>query len=225
MTSPSHKLAVVIPTIGRYDELRRMLRSLAAQTRPPDEVIITGEGEGNEQVAREFALLNARFINLPGSSICDARNAGIEAARPDADLIGFFDDDIVLEPQCLEALLKFWENGPRSCARTEPCRRFGGWRVFRPTTRSEICSSASGRVWWSSSTNRSRRGNWPGCQSARGVTVGPGLSACCRALSKFQKSGQKPRRRISTFPPRRRRAMSISLRRRKEKPRPRPNSS
>jgi hypothetical protein len=26
-----HRLAVVIPTIGRYDELRRMLRSLAAR--------------------------------------------------------------------------------------------------------------------------------------------------------------------------------------------------
>src|SRR5579884_2544280 len=40
------------------------------------------------------------------------RNAGMEAARPDADLIGFFDDDIVLEPQCFEALLRFWDSGP-----------------------------------------------------------------------------------------------------------------
>jgi len=106
------RLAVVIPTIGRYEELRRMLRSVAAQTRLPDEVIIAGEGEENEQVAREFPELHAKFINLPGSSICDARNAGMEAARPDADLIGFFDDDIVLEPQCFEALLRFWDSGP-----------------------------------------------------------------------------------------------------------------
>jgi len=111
MTENHHKLAIVVPTIGRYEELRRMLRSAAAQTRLPDEVIIAGEGEGNEQVAREFPELHAKFINLPGSSICDARNAGMEAARPDADLIGFFDDDIVLEPQCFEALLRFWDSG------------------------------------------------------------------------------------------------------------------
>jgi GT2 family glycosyltransferase len=152
MTEKHHTLAVVIPTIGRYDELRRMLRSLAAQTRPPDEVIITGEGEGNEQVAREFARLNARFINLPGSSICDARNAGIEAARPDADLIGFFDDDIVLEPQCLEALMKFWENGPPDLGGTgcnlvnHPPVDAGRLKRLRLTSRLGLYDSAKGAV-------------------------------------------------------------------------------
>ena len=107
-----HKLAIVIPTIGRYDDLRRMLKSVAAQTRLPEQVLIVGEGEGNTQVASEFPQLNARFISLPGSSICDARNAGARAALPDVDLIGFFDDDIVLEPQTFEALLDFWDAAP-----------------------------------------------------------------------------------------------------------------
>jgi hypothetical protein len=30
-----HKLAIVVPTIGRYEELRRMLRSAATQTPLP----------------------------------------------------------------------------------------------------------------------------------------------------------------------------------------------
>lgn len=112
MATANHKLAIVIPTIGRYDDLRRMLQSVAAQTRLPEQVLIVGEGEGNTQVASEFPQLNARFINMPGSSICDARNGGVKEARPDIDLIGFFDDDIVLEPQTFEALLNFWDAAP-----------------------------------------------------------------------------------------------------------------
>ena len=107
-----HKLAIVIPTIGRYDDLRRMLESVAGQTRLPEQVLIVGEGDGNTQVASEYRQLDARFINLPGSSICDARNRGAQEARADIDLIGFFDDDIVLEPQTFEALLDFWDAAP-----------------------------------------------------------------------------------------------------------------
>ena len=71
MEHAPHKLAVVIPTIGRYAELRSMLKSLAGQTRLPEQVLIAGEDEGNAEIAREFRQLNAEFINLPGSSICD----------------------------------------------------------------------------------------------------------------------------------------------------------
>ncbi len=113
-----HKLAIVIPTIGRYDDLRKMLRSLAAQTRLPEQVLIVGEGDGNAEIAREFPQLHAEFICMPGSSICDARNRGARDARPDVDLTGFFDDDIVLEPQAIEALMNFWDNAPEDLGGT-----------------------------------------------------------------------------------------------------------
>ena len=106
-----HKLAIVIPTIGRYDDLRRMLNSVAAQTRLPDEVVIVDQDETSQRFTSEFPQLRIRVIPLPGSASLK-RNAGFRAARPDADLIGFFDDDIVLEPQTFEALLDFWERAP-----------------------------------------------------------------------------------------------------------------
>jgi glycosyltransferase involved in cell wall biosynthesis/GT2 family glycosyltransferase len=108
----SHKIAVVIPTIGRYAELRRMMNSLAAQTRLPDQVLIVGRGAGNAEIAREFPQLNAEFIHMPYASICDERNRGVRSARPEIDLIAFMDDDIVLESGAVEALLRFWENEP-----------------------------------------------------------------------------------------------------------------
>ena len=106
------KIGIVVPTIGRCDELRRMLESLAKQSRLPDQVLIVGEGEVNNQLAAEFPQLNAQFIDLPGSSISEARNAGAKAALPDIKLIAFIDDDIVLEPQAIEAIMRFWESAP-----------------------------------------------------------------------------------------------------------------
>jgi GT2 family glycosyltransferase len=114
----AHKLAIVIPTIGRYAELRLMLESLAAQTRLPEQVLIVGEGDGNEEIAREFPQLHAEFICMPGSSICDARNRGARDARADIDLVAFMDDDIVLEPQAIEALMDFWNHAPEDLGGT-----------------------------------------------------------------------------------------------------------
>jgi len=108
----------VIPTIGRYVELRRMLESLAAQTRLPEQALIIGEGDGNAEIARDFAQLHTEFISMPGSSICDARNRGARDARPDVDLIAFMDDDIVLEPQAIEALMDFWDKAPEDLGGT-----------------------------------------------------------------------------------------------------------
>jgi GT2 family glycosyltransferase len=112
MPVSTYKIGIVIPTIGRYAELRKMLESVAKQSHPPDQVLIVGEGEANSQVAAEFPQLDAQFIYLPGSSISEARNAGAKAARPEIQLIAFIDDDIVLEPQAIEAVIRFWESGP-----------------------------------------------------------------------------------------------------------------
>jgi len=112
MSRFKYTLTIVVPTKDRPNELRRMLESLAAQSHLPDEVIVAGEGEGVGDVTGEFLQLNAKFLNVPGLSICEARNAGARVARPDVTLIGFMDDDIVLEPGALEAMLAFWETAP-----------------------------------------------------------------------------------------------------------------
>jgi GT2 family glycosyltransferase len=108
----AHKLAVVIPTIGRRTELRRMLVSLASQTRLPDQVVIVDEDQSSSSFVRDFRELEILVIALPGSAT-SKRNAGFEAARPGMTLIDFMDDDIVLEPHAIEAGLRFWESAPK----------------------------------------------------------------------------------------------------------------
>lgn len=126
MIHTSHKVAIVIPTIGRYAELRRMLSSLAQQSRPPDEVIVVDEDESSHTFVQEFPGLRLRTIVLPGSASAK-RNAGFEAARPDITLVGFMDDDIVLESTAIEATVALWESaaaglGGTSCNYANPPR-------------------------------------------------------------------------------------------------------
>ena len=146
-----HKLAIVIPTIGRYAELRRMLASLDRQTRPPDEVIIVDDDESSCALGREFPQLNPRVIVFRGSASAK-RNAGTRAAHPGMTLISFMDDDIVLERQTIEGLLAFWERAPEDLAGTGcnlvnyPSLDAPGLKSLRLTSRLGLYDSRKGLV-------------------------------------------------------------------------------
>jgi glycosyltransferase involved in cell wall biosynthesis len=106
------KIAIIVPTIGRCDDLRRMLASLARQSRPPDLVVLVDEnGEGNALVS-EFPQLEIFVTTFPRGSASAKRNRGIQCVAPEIELIGFMDDDIVLEPQALAAVRDFWVSSP-----------------------------------------------------------------------------------------------------------------
>jgi len=109
LTSP-HKLALIIPTLNRITELWRLLRSLANQSRLPEEIIIIGEERKEvEEVAKKFPQLKIKIISLPQESISKKRNIGIKTVSAEITLIGFLDDDVILTPKTLERMLAFWE--------------------------------------------------------------------------------------------------------------------
>lgn len=89
-----------------------MLRSVAAQTRLPDEVIVIGEDGEDREVTDGFEQLNIHSISMKRGSTSAKRNLGTAVAGHEATLIGFLDDDIVLEPKAFEAMLEFWEQAP-----------------------------------------------------------------------------------------------------------------
>lgn len=104
------KISVIVPTKDRPSELRRLMESLARQTRPPDEVIIVDSGQAmGLGIGPASEGLAIRHISYSPPSAAGQRNAGIEAAAPDSDLIGFFDDDIVLEDCALASMMSFWD--------------------------------------------------------------------------------------------------------------------
>ena len=108
------KLAFVVATKDRPQELERLWRSLAGQSRLPDEVIVVdasarpsapGDGPG--------ARLAPRVIPSPIASASRQRNIGLDAVSGESTLVGFLDDDAVLEADAVEEMLRFWRQaGP-----------------------------------------------------------------------------------------------------------------
>ncbi len=106
-------LSAVIATMNRPDDLKKALDSLAAQTRPPDEVLIVDQStdERTRRLAEECrAALGSRgtglrYLYQEEKSLVKARNRALSETRH--PIVSFLDDDIVLEPDYYEKVLGF----------------------------------------------------------------------------------------------------------------------
>ena len=115
------KISAIVPTIGRPESLRALLDSLAAQTYQVDEVIVADGSvdDFTQIIVSNFALKSALIVNRvavhPPNAVRQ-RKAAIEVAR--GDLLLFLDDDVVLEPDCIEHLLSVLEQNDHVVAVT-----------------------------------------------------------------------------------------------------------
>jgi len=104
-------IAFVVATKDRPAELGRLLRSLEAQTRRPGElVVVDGGRESVEALCRGVRAFPVRHMRCLPPSAARQRNAGLEAASAEARLIGFLDDDVVLDGRAVENMSRFWES-------------------------------------------------------------------------------------------------------------------
>ena len=102
-------LAFVIPTKDRGEDLRRMLRSLVAQTRLPDQVIVVdGSGVEVSWCVAEFPELNIDYVRMLPPSLSAQRNAGMAMLRAEITHAGYLDDDVVLESDAVFEMASFW---------------------------------------------------------------------------------------------------------------------
>ena len=112
MTLPS-SLSVVIPTYQRPDWIRRAVRSLAVQSRPPDEVIAvardtdlpTQEAIAETQTTTLPFCLRQELVTEPG--FMPPVKAGLGAAQ--GDIIAVMDDDAEAEDGWAARLLRNYE--------------------------------------------------------------------------------------------------------------------
>jgi O-antigen biosynthesis protein len=107
-TNPGRSIAVIIPTIGREEQLGRCLRSLLAQREAQFEVIVVDNQPSSGEALRTVTTLasedaRVRYVaeSRGGSSV--ARNRGV--SETDAELVAFTDDDVVLDPTWLQWLI------------------------------------------------------------------------------------------------------------------------
>jgi GT2 family glycosyltransferase len=101
----SPRVSVVIPNWNGRRWLPECLRSLAAQTRLADEVIVVDNGSGDgsleflrDQYPRVRVLAQGR-----NTGFAYAANRGIEAAR--GELVALVNTDVVLSPEWLERMV------------------------------------------------------------------------------------------------------------------------
>lgn len=104
----------------RPEPLLRLLQSVQSQTLYPDEILII-DGSNNEATA--IVLKGNPFQNLNYFKVSDAdrgltkqRNFGIAKVGKEVEIVCFLDDDIVLEKDYFEQLLKTYQVFPEAIA-------------------------------------------------------------------------------------------------------------
>jgi len=100
------RVSVISTVLNEGESIRRLLDSLAGQTRPPDEVVIADGGSRDRTVAilEEYtARLPLRVLSAPGANISAGRNVAIRAAT--GDVIASVDAGVRIEPGWLAHLV------------------------------------------------------------------------------------------------------------------------
>ena len=103
---------MIVPTICRPDELRACLESVAAQTRPPDEVVVvlpTARGPCDKVVDEFRERLVLREDRGSEEGIVAAVNKGLVMAA--GDVVCLLDDDAMAPPHWLRRVERWFRDG------------------------------------------------------------------------------------------------------------------
>jgi len=103
------KTSVIIPTYNRPLELQNCIRSILEQTLKPDELFIVDDGDLVEfpfKKELEAADIGCFYLKKAVPGLTASRNEGIKSAG--GDIIFFFDDDVVLEPDYIKEIIKVY---------------------------------------------------------------------------------------------------------------------
>ena len=102
-------VAFIIPTKDRPKKIKNLLDSLVRQTVVCSRVIIVDGGESIEAlVADYYDGLPVEYYKCCPPGQIRQRNMGIEKLDESTPLVGFLDDDLVLEADALEKMIDLW---------------------------------------------------------------------------------------------------------------------
>lgn len=172
--------AVVVCTYRRPEPLRRFLASLALQRPRVAELVVVDASpdDATERVLRAAVnpappAARVRYLRVGAErrGVTRQRNLGLDLIE--SPLVGFFDDDIVLLPGCLDALLEAHRErgsalaGAGACIANDPATPPARWRARRML--GVVSSLAPGRYfgsgvstpWWNLPADAGPvRGDW-----------------------------------------------------------------
>src|SRR5215218_6435697 len=110
MPQGSHDLSIslVVPVRDEEGSLARLVSSIRAQTRQPDEVLLVDGGSTDRTVelARELAAGDGRFRVVEAGEASPGRGRNVGAAEARHPWVAFTDAGIGLDPDWLERLVE-----------------------------------------------------------------------------------------------------------------------
>jgi GT2 family glycosyltransferase len=87
-----------------------------------DQLIVVDGGERTvDGLIRDFPSLNIEYIRFYPPRLTKQRNAGVKALKSEITLVGYLDDDVVLEKDAIEILLNFWKQAGSEVGGTSFC--------------------------------------------------------------------------------------------------------
>ena len=101
------KVSIVIPVRDEEHSIRELLDSLLAQTRPPDEIVITDGGsvDATPQIIEEYIRRGAPVRLIRAGAALPGRGRNLGAAQASHEWLGFTDAGIRLANNWLETLI------------------------------------------------------------------------------------------------------------------------
>lgn len=175
------RLSIVIPTRNKAPRLRLALTSYLQQSCGLDdlEILVIADGCGGDtaSVVGEFEdRLPIRLLETPWQGQAASRNLGAEEAR--GEVLGFFDDDILLCPEYLERALAAVADS--AAVARGPVHTLTMVRIFRDPATGEPYPELTGSLRPDSPLLRYR-------VSEKAVrTDWPRIEAMCRGLNRFE---------------------------------------
>lgn len=124
-------LSIIIPVFNEKDYLDDCLRSIAAQTTAPTEVIVVDNNstDGSSEIAEKYDFVSV--VKEPQQGIVYARDKGFNTAK--SDLIGRIDADTVLPKNWVENVLNFYQGHNLSYALSGSCY-YRNLKLFKRST-------------------------------------------------------------------------------------------
>lgn len=101
------KVSVIVPVRDEEDSIRELLDSLLAQTRLPDEIVITDGGsvDATPQIIEDYKRKGLPVNLIRATAALPGRGRNLAAAEAQFDWLAFTDGGIRLEKKWLEALV------------------------------------------------------------------------------------------------------------------------
>jgi glycosyltransferase involved in cell wall biosynthesis len=109
-TYDSSDIALIIPTKDRPEKIKYLLTSIVLQNKQCGRIIVVDGGRNSVKglVDGFLGRLPVEYHICHPPSQIRQRNMAISLLDSRVPLVGFIDDDIILEPHALENMLNFW---------------------------------------------------------------------------------------------------------------------